>query len=470
MFARPPILSALPFRWFSVASAPRRDTPPVLNFAASLPMSDPIPNAAVSSAPATPGAREVVNVRTFGARGDGSVDDAPAFNAAFAAVRAATRYPAGAAPVYAPAGIYRLDSPVNMTAASLNLVGDGMVQTVLLGNTGRGRCVLDMTGAAFSSVRELSIYTHAEGPRPVLVPNPSSYGVVWIRHASLQSAEMNRLERVHVSMHTDAAANGGHGTLALYDCCGEVSSVRGCYLRGDSAVLLAGENVTRFASTYTPTQAGGSSMSVFEADRDTYLVGLARAAVAIHGGASFRIDSHLTNQYDQSTPAARSAGLPLRAPYPYAVEVAGQVHDLYLGGVVEAFPVSLGVIRSLVRGLRYHHHHAHGVGRSNVWLDGAEVLNSVFQPVPASGNYDTAGYLVECAAERPSKIFTSEIFAYGNQGLRSRNRSAAAEVTACRIFTDQPLKDFVLDFPTARGNMISSPTGTSINGVMVWPC
>jgi hypothetical protein len=442
----------------------------VLNLAASLAMIDPIPNAAVFSAPATPGAREVVNVRTFGARGDGSVDDAPAFNAAFAAVRAAIRYPAGGAPVYAPAGTYRLDSPVNMTAGSLNLVGDGMFQTVLVGNTGRGRCVLDMTGAAFSSVRELSIYTHPEGARAARVSNPSSYGVVWIRHASLQSAEMNRLERVHVSMHTDAAANGGHGTLALYNCCGEVSSVRGCYLRGDSAVLLAGENVTRFASTYVPTQAGGSSMSVFEADRDTYLIGLARAAVTLRGGASIRIDSHLTSQFDQSTPSARAAGLPLRAPHPYAVEVAGQLHDLYLGGVVEAFPFSLGVMRSLVRGLRYHHHHAHGVGRANVWLDGSQVLNSVLQPVPATGNYATPGYLVDCAPERPSQIFTSEIFAYGTQGLRSQNRAPAAEVTACRIFTDQPLKDFVLDFPTARGNMVTSPTGTSINGVMVWPC
>jgi hypothetical protein len=401
---------------------------------------------------------DVIDVRRFGAVGNGVADDAPAINAALDAARAASRYPAGSAPVYVPAGTYRLNRPLNLTGGQYNLVGDGMFQTVLVGNTGAGRCVVDMTGSTFSSVRDLSITTFPmQGLERLSVPSGSTYGVVWTRQATRQSAEMNRLERVHVFMHSDPRANGGQGTVALYNCACEVSSVRGCYLRADTALVLSGRNLTAFASTYIATMTGESSMTVFEVDRDTYLVGMAKACVAIHGGASYRIDAHLNSQAPR--------------PYPYAVEAHGDVADLYLGGSVEACPYSLALFRGTVRGLRYHHNHAHGTpDRANLWLDGAEVLNSVIHPVPSAGNYATPGFLVDCAPGAPSKLVTSEIFAYGTQGLRSQNRSKEAQVTACRVFTDQPLDAFRIDFPTVCGNLVSSPSGISINGLRMWPC
>ena len=406
---------------------------------------------------------EMINVKRFGAVGDGVADDSAAFNAAFAAVRAGTAYPAGAAPVYAPAGLYLLNSPINMTGGQLNLVGDGMDQTVLLGNTGAGKCVIDMTATALSSVRELSIYTYkAVGTMPTLA-NPSTFGVVWAR-SSLASSEMNRLERVKIMLHSNDAANNGRGTIALYNFCCEVSSVRGCYLRGDTAVTLTIVNDAQFASTYVATLAQQSSMTVFEADRDTYLIGLRKACVKILGGAAFRIDAHLNNQWFQLTSVD---GGPLANAYRNAVEVVGETHDLHLTGYLEECPYALGIFNSSMRGLRYELHHAHGTGAAHIWLDTTQLTSSVIHPTPNAGGAYNPGYLIDCAPGGASQVYTSEIFAYGDQNLNSQNTWVNSELSGCRIFTDQPLADFAINFPTVRGNIISAADGVSVNGVLL---
>jgi hypothetical protein len=405
---------------------------------------------------------EVIDVKRFGARGDGTVDDSPAFNAAFAAARAASAYPAGSPPVYAPAGRYRIDHAIDMTFGQLNLVGDGMFQTVLVGNTGMGKCVVDMTGAGYSSVTDLSILTVESGS--VAAPgSPSTFGVVWNRTVDVNGVvgmEMNRLERVHVMMGT--AASGQPQTVALYNCGCEVASIRRCSLRADSAVVLTLENYLGWVSDYVPTATNGISMTVFEADRDCYLVGLAKACVVIRGAANVRIDSHLTNQ--------NSSGVP-----PFAVEVLGDTYDLYLGGSVEAYPVSLAVIGSLVRGLRYHHYHAHGVPGvggntqwfTNVYLENATILHSTFQPCPPAGNY-TGGspnndFVIDGTA---SWIGSSVIYVYGTQDIRL---DSASKLVGSLVLTDYPLTvppppspaDYfeILGNPDVRGTLILAQDG-----------
>lgn len=289
---------------------------------------------------------------------------------------------------------------------------------------------------------------------------------------TILSSELNRLERVHVSMHTNAQANAGQGTIALYNCACEGSSVRGCVLRADSALVLADTNVTGFSSTHTTTHQG-SSMSVFEADRDTYLTGLAKAAVKIHGGADFRIDAFLNNQYS-------SVGLP--APYPFAVEVVGQTHDLYLGGSVEVCPVSLAVIGAQVRGLQYHHYHSHGAYKavsdsygpantqwfSNIWLNGAIVQNSVIQPVPTAGNQDTGlargeDFLIDGVN---SQVYSSVIFAYGSQNLRLVAGTGTSSLHASTILTDGKVGDLaLLGFVTVGGLLIVGSDGVRDSSV-----
>ncbi|HEX9936341.1 MAG TPA: glycosyl hydrolase family 28-related protein [Longimicrobium sp.] len=402
---------------------------------------------------------EVINVKRFGARGDGTVDDSPAFNAAFAAARAASSYPFGSPPVYAPAGKYLLSSPLNMTSSQLNLVGDGMFQTVLVGNTGTGKCVVDMTGASYSSVADLSILTVASGSVPA-PGSPSTFGVVWNRTPG-GAMEMNRLERVHVWMGT--AASGAPQTIALYNCGSEVSSIRRCSLRADSALVLTLENYAGFVSDYVPTATDGISMTVFEADRDSYLVGLAKACVVIRGAASVRIDSYLTNQNPTLTPPA--------AVPPYAVEVIGDTYDLYLGGSVEAYPVSLAVLNARLRGLQYHHYHSHptsGTWTSNIRLEQAYLTESLVHPVPAAGN-ESNGYpggsdfLIDGVA---SELTSSVIYAYGTQNIRLVGGTRNSIIAGCVVVTDGKVGDFTISgVATANGVQIVGEDGVRIGTV-----
>src|SRR5207249_1259147 len=68
----------------------------------------------------------VFNVRTYGAKGDGVSDDAPAILAAIAAV------PGQGGIVYFPPGVYLLNSSVTIHArANLSLLGAGVSATRL---------------------------------------------------------------------------------------------------------------------------------------------------------------------------------------------------------------------------------------------------------------------------------------------------------------------------------------------------
>jgi hypothetical protein len=68
---------------------------------------------------------EVFNVMAYGAKGDGSVDDASAVNSAISAA------PSAGAVIYFPAGTYRLDSTISWTDKPLMFTGAGTNMTII---------------------------------------------------------------------------------------------------------------------------------------------------------------------------------------------------------------------------------------------------------------------------------------------------------------------------------------------------
>ena len=72
---------------------------------------------------------EVFNVRDYGAKGDGAIDDAAAIQRAIDAV------PAGGGVVYLPRGSYRIDSQITITRSETVLAGDGQTTTDILCNS-----------------------------------------------------------------------------------------------------------------------------------------------------------------------------------------------------------------------------------------------------------------------------------------------------------------------------------------------
>lgn len=95
-----------------------------------------------------------INVKDFGARGDGAADDAPSIQAA---ISAATAF--GGAQVYFPPGVYRVGTRITL-ASNVDLVGAGRKRTVIRAMAGVSTAVLiGLGGSAVSAfdIRYLKI-------------------------------------------------------------------------------------------------------------------------------------------------------------------------------------------------------------------------------------------------------------------------------------------------------------------------
>jgi Pectate lyase superfamily protein len=159
----------------------------------------------------------IVDVRDFGARGDGSTDDAPAINAAVHAVRDRHKrvgaYPIGCRIVF-PAGIYAVESSINMTGLqAVNTVIDGGGSAIL------GRCagkpVIDALGSRWLTVRDLTVLGD-----PASVPDIG----IQIGLVSPRVADDHRFEDVKVlghfaraSLYNRAAETTGFNHLLLWN-------------------------------------------------------------------------------------------------------------------------------------------------------------------------------------------------------------------------------------------------------------
>lgn len=136
-----------------------------------------------------------IDVREFGARGDGVTDDAPAINAAIRAARERQKrvdhLPIGCRIVF-PMGIYAVDSSIDLTGLqALNTVIDGGASAIL------GRCqgkpVLDALGSRWLTIRDLTVMGD-----PAAVPG---IGIQIGRIAPRVVADDHRFDNVKVLGH-----------------------------------------------------------------------------------------------------------------------------------------------------------------------------------------------------------------------------------------------------------------------------
>src|SRR5262249_29170399 len=102
---------------------------------------------------------DVVNVKEFGALGNGSNDDQPAIQAAFNAAFTTAGVPYGNREVFFPAGYYVLHNPVTMKQVQgAKITGAGKSSTTLENTTGGGGgAVLVTNGLQDSYIAHLTL-------------------------------------------------------------------------------------------------------------------------------------------------------------------------------------------------------------------------------------------------------------------------------------------------------------------------
>jgi hypothetical protein len=338
----------------------------------------------------------------FGALGNGIQDDYPAIAAALNCIRRppAQQYGgAGAGAVlFFPPGVYLVGRPLNCTLSQYTLRGSGSFQSVLRGNTGAGNAIIDFTGSDFSLVEGLMLDTPAavQSADPM---NSSTVGVLLAR--TLTSAGTPgeswfvNLREVVIQIQTDAAANGGNGTVGVYNYAGEVSNMHNVFVQADTAVVYTQGNLFSLNSVHCPQDSQSnpmidvdSSMTVCTTTGSNALVGLAGPGLRIAGAANLLIDAYL-----DSLATSPPANLP--APYPFAINVSGQLTDFEFRGSIEGFPCMM-VNSTRISGMRFFAYGSYQVPNSDTYKDPVppatgpaappSTLPVIYmQPAPSSG-------------------------------------------------------------------------------------
>jgi len=209
--------------------------------------------------------REEISVLDFGAIADynattgAGTDNSPAFQLAINYAKAS-----GKNEVFAPAGRYLLNTSLNVSNIFAGFVIRGeagwqisgaLVGTVLYGNTGDVP-IVDFIGTQHGVLSSLALVSaNAKS-------TPSTVGVYFSRSVTSQYAQFCRIENCSINLQTNPAANGGRGSVALFNYAAEIFVIRDSYLLADTGCGFASTNYWNVISAYQ-TRGGPSSCSDF---------------------------------------------------------------------------------------------------------------------------------------------------------------------------------------------------------------
>lgn len=383
----------------------------------------------------------IINVQDYGAKGDGTTDDGPAINAAIAAARKTGQYGTGlqGAPVYFPPGVYMVNEGLNCTVGQFNLVGAGPYQSVIRGNTGQ-YAIIDLTSSDYSTVNNLMLDT-------VGMANPSAIGILVARNATpgSQATGVN-LHNVVVRLDTNPSANGGNGTVGVYNFASEESVYQDALLRGDTGLYAGGGNLFKVTSAYQDILQGDQSMTQLRVSGASSLIGIAGPALRLDAGGDMEIHAYLTSHFNQF-PGVDVA--------PYAIESTAIWTGLAFTGSVEAFPGFLRQSGDVLRGLRASPYMAAATGQGIVMLDGVELADSDLAWIATADaiHFGLTPWMV--AGTGANSSVTSSRFQCGSAKGIQGTGTAAGNLLMAR----SPAASVQVDFPNASGNLIIGTDG-----------
>lgn len=411
------------------------------------------PLAAASSRPELPAGADapggVIDVRQHGATGDGHTDDFPAIAAALDTVRVATRVPgAPAGPIlFFPPGVYRVTRPLNLSGGAYTVVGAGPGQSVIAGDTGAGRPVLDCTAARFCSFQGFTVSTAG-------VQRPSTIGVLFARNDRLAQAGNASFHDVRVDVRTSPRANGGAGTVAFYLCCAEIIDLHSVIGAGDVALYVTGSNDLGVASDYQPVQPRGvaGSMTVLEVGGASSFYAFAGPAIRFRGAASVYVSAYLASAYREVGMASGGR---------YAIEVLGDLTDFRFRGSVEEFPGFLRVEECLVSDAQLEPYLVRDARTPTLSLAGGILAGGRVDAVPVPGpSRELANLLVQGDPSRPATLRGVHLRLH-NQGVDL----GPGRLESCVIESTLPLASVHVRAASQLSNTVIAADGVSAGGV-----
>jgi hypothetical protein len=207
-----------------------------------------------------------INVKDYGATGNGSTNDAPAIQNAVNAAKALTVAPGVGyrATVYFPAGYYLINTPINLTNTNgIYLTGDGgsYLNSIIIGNT--SGVMFDFTGSTLSGCRDL-MFQSSTG----YGATRSTIGVLFALSSTFQGLNCG-IRNCYFEMNDYPTANGGFGTIAVLNVRSEEFFVHECLIRANAPMVFSyTNNLSETGTNFTVTSpfqtlaSGTGSMGV----------------------------------------------------------------------------------------------------------------------------------------------------------------------------------------------------------------
>jgi len=172
----------------------------------------------------------VFNVLDYGAKGDGTTNDAAAIQAAIDAACPLVGSGGSVGAVFFPTGNYLCNTTLNATNSrvagtrqrdGLMLFGAGE-GSVLLGNAGAGYAIIETTGSQWLTMRDMQLAPGAS--------NPATVGIYQGVSSTLPQTQNQKFESLTLFMGDNAAANNNQGTIGIWNYGAEENTYDTCYV------------------------------------------------------------------------------------------------------------------------------------------------------------------------------------------------------------------------------------------------
>lgn len=288
---------------------------------------------------------QVFNVKAYGAKGDGTTNDSPAFQAAYNAAVAAGGGTVFVPPLGGP-GCYLLNTGINMTNDNTKVTiegsaGIGVAQSgssgLICANT--GGVLFDITYSHNKTFRDLDVTAQKSG-----LSSPSTVGILSGRNSSGQNGQNEHIEHCTFSM--PLHYSGTTYSFGVYLFGGEITFLSDDTLEADYPLVVTGTNNFNVTSPFVTLSTGTFSETDLSFNDLELLTSGLGPAVYLYGVSDVTLSGHSWN-FSQANPYP--SGL-----YNYAIYIYNS-HDIHIHSWrQEGYPgfalIEKGLYNSLVQG------------------------------------------------------------------------------------------------------------------------
>ncbi|GAB4017639.1 hypothetical protein GCM10028773_14710 [Spirosoma koreense] len=215
-----------------------------------------------------------INVKWFGAKGDGQMDDAPYIQAAVNYAKQSNT--ASGSPthtiVYFPAGYYLIRTSIDITNTSTKpnnntdgiwLVGEGGSQstTVIYGAT-QNYAMFDFSGSSFSGCENF----HFAADDNLAAVEGINISKIGVQFALTAKGGLNcGIRHCFFQMSDDPTANGGFGSIGLLNIRSEEFFIDQCVVQANTPLVFSYDKHLAFSSTTSTPSVDFTASSLFQA-------------------------------------------------------------------------------------------------------------------------------------------------------------------------------------------------------------